>query len=90
MLNFKYKLKAYNHREERINRNHSIFPSDEERTVTVNEKALREIKACRDLEIKEIRYICPICDREFNKRHGLITHITKAHPAESYKLKGKK
>jgi len=51
---------------------------------------LKEIKACRDLEIKEIRYICPICNRAFNKRHGLITHITKAHPEEIYKLKGKK
>ena len=90
MLDIKYKLKAYNHKEERINRHKCVFPSEEERTFIIKDVALREIKACKDLEIKSIRYICPICNREFNKRHGLITHITKAHPEIKYKLIGKK
>ena len=90
MLNFQYRIRAYNHKEERINRSKFVFPSLEGRTYTINDKAFKEIKACKDIEIKEIKYICPICNREFNKRHGLITHIYKAHPEEKYKLKGKK
>lgn len=90
MLDIRYRIKGYNHRGERINRSKCVFPPEETREYTIKDKALREIRACKDIEIKEIRYICPICRREFGKRHGLITHITKAHPEERYKLKGKK
>ncbi|RLC34719.1 MAG: hypothetical protein DRZ76_02145 [Candidatus Nealsonbacteria bacterium] len=90
MLNFQCRIKVYNHKGERINRSRCVFPPEEKKIYTIKDMALREIRACKDLEIKEIKYICPICNREFNKRHGLITHITKAHPEEKYKLKGKK
>ena len=90
MLDFRYRIKAYNHKGERINRSKFVFPPEKEREYTIKDKALREIRACKDIEIKDIRYICPICRREFAKRHGLITHISKAHPGEKYKLKGKK
>ena len=90
MLNFKYTIKVHNHKGERINRSKFIFPPEEGREYTVRDRAFKEIKAYKDLEIKEVIYICPICQREFTKRHGLITHITMAHPAEKYKLKGKK
>lgn len=90
MLDIRYRVRAYNHRGERINRHKCVFPPEEEKTFLIKDITLREIKACRDLEIKRIEYICPICNREFNKRHGLITHIYKAHPEEKYKLKGKK
>jgi len=90
MLNFIYKVKVYNHKMERINRNKCVFPPEEGKEYTIRDRAFKEIRACRDLEIIECRYICPICERQFDKRHGLITHITMAHPEEKYKLKGKK
>jgi len=90
MLDFRYKIKVYNHKGERINRNRCVFPPEEKRTYTVKDMALREIRACKDLEILNIKYICPICGREFGKRHGLVTHICKSHPMEKYRLKGKK
>ena len=79
-----------NHKVERINRNKNVFRAEEEREIIVRDIAFKEIRACRDLEIKECRYLCPICGREFNKRHGLLTHITMAHPSEKWQLKGKK
>jgi len=91
MLNFRYNIKVYNHKGERINRNKCIFPPEEGREYSdITDRAFKEIKACKDLEIKEVEYLCPICNRIFTKRHGLITHITMAHPEEKYKLKGKK
>ena len=90
MLNFEYRIKVKNHKGERINRHKNIFSAAEERELIVKHMAFKEIKACKDLEIRECQYICPICNREFKKRHGLLTHITMAHPSEKYKLKGKK
>jgi len=91
MLNIECRVKVFNHKEERINRKKCVFPGGQERIMVVRENtALHQIKACRDLEIKELIYICPICGKEFKKRHGLVTHIFKTHPEESYKLKGKK
>lgn len=90
MLNFRYKIKVFNHKGERINRNKKVFPAEGEKEYIVKDRAFKEIRACKDLEIKECRYLCPICDREFDRRHGLITHITMVHPGEKWKLKGKK
>ena len=90
MLNFRYRIKAFNDKGERINRNKCVFPPESERTFTVGDRAFKEIKACKNLKIKKVVYICPICNREFDKRNGLTTHIYKTHPEAKYKMKGKK
>ena len=90
MFNFQYKIKVFNHKGERINRNKTIFPAEETKAYTVRERAFKEIKACKDLEIREVVYICPVCSREYTKRHGLFTHINISHPGGKHLLYGKK
>ncbi len=73
------KLIVYNSKGESISRHQSYFPPEEEVVRYVSEKDFREIKACRHLKIRNIKYVCPKCQKEFDSQKGLTTHLNTTH-----------
>jgi hypothetical protein len=90
MLELMYRITGKNLYHERISRRNCHFKAEETKTYTVGERAMKEIRACKNIQLKNVVYICPICGHESKTRHGLMTHIYKMHPGEKYKYKGKK
>ena len=86
----KYKMKIKNVIEEKVVRRKNAFLPESTREVITDEMGFKEIKACRSLKIERLILICPFCGKEYQNKHGLLTHISKMHPEEKYKIFGKK
>jgi uncharacterized Zn-finger protein len=85
----KYKLKIRNNKEEMIYRRKNAFPPESVKDIIIDEIGFKEIKACSALKIEKLICICPFCNKEYYNKHGLLTHISKMHPDEKYRIFGK-
>lgn len=82
-------MKIRNDREERIVRRKKVFPPESVKDIETDEIGFKEIKACRGLKIEKLICICPLCQKEYYSKHGLLTHVSKMHPDEKYRFFGK-
>lgn len=73
------KLTVYNSKREGISRRQSFFPPEKEVIRYMPERDFREVKVCRHLEIRDIKYVCPKCRKEFDSSKGLTTHMNMSH-----------
>ncbi len=80
MLNLEYDLKVRNKEKWRVYRRKHVIYGESTKDIKADETAYNEIRACRHLKIESIKYICPLCKKDFNTRHGTYVHIDKMHP----------
>lgn len=86
-MELKYEVTVKNKTPYRVNRNRNVILGDQEQTVLIDQKGFREMKACRFLEIKDVKFACPICETTYKNKGNLINHIKKEHPEYKNQIK---
>ncbi|MDP2364032.1 MAG: hypothetical protein Q8M94_09715 [Ignavibacteria bacterium] len=72
---------------ENIYRAKTSFKAESKAKITTDLSGLKEIKACRNLLIEKLFFVCSYCGKSFDKKKGFYTHINMAHPEHSHKYK---
>jgi len=80
-----YEVEVTNKRGEGVYRAKHYFGAEKERTIRTDDAGFKELKACRSLILK-VFYVCKYCQKRFDKKRGLYTHINMAHPEYAHAI----
>ena len=82
-----YEVVVKNKIGENIHRAEKKFKARGISKVVIDEAGFKEVRACSNLVIEKIFFVCPHCKKTFDKKKGFHTHINMAHPEFSYRYK---